>query len=107
MSDQKSQRSKPFDGFLFCFTGIKFDYREELSNNVRQLGGAVSKSYKGAVTHLIAKSKTSEKFEAAVKLNVPILLPSFVKDCFTSYKNNLPINMEKLILRLFFLPTPE
>ncbi|KAJ9077556.1 protein kinase activating protein dpb11, variant 2 [Entomophthora muscae] len=104
MSHRHLKSNKPFKGLTFSLTGVKFDFRSELSNEIQQLGGIVKETLDKSTTHLIAKSKTSAKFKAAVTLKIPILFPAFVKECYENFISNSPFSLEKIVTKHSMFP---
>lgn len=50
------------------------------------MGGKIEKDFTQKVTHLIASMVGSEKYKAAVLLEVPILRSSWIIDCYQQKK---------------------
>lgn len=68
------ERRTPFKNMVFVITGaINGMTREELSEKIRELGGEVSDSVSGKVTHLIVGVKPGSKLAKAKKLGIIIL----------------------------------
>ncbi|KAI0244368.1 hypothetical protein L0F63_003804 [Massospora cicadina] len=101
MSDQTgNQPTAPFQTFVFCFTGIKFDFREELGRKVQ--------SYPPSF-HVKVESEVQGTFlfslhSAALEIRIPILFPIFVTSCFDNFINQKPFDLEKLYLQCSVCP---
>ncbi|KAL7076416.1 hypothetical protein ACQ4LE_004706 [Meloidogyne hapla] len=88
MENEKNEsfKSKPFNEVTIAFTGISFDKREELAKLVHEMGGHCTGLFDENVTHLIAEicDNKSEKYIAARRKRLPVLLPRWIQDAHSS-----------------------
>jgi hypothetical protein len=79
-------------GTNICCTGIS--NRMELYTKVIMMGGQYSRHFTNEVTHLIAESTHSEKYQAALKLKIPIVHPKWIEACWSKCQQELFVSTE-------------
>jgi hypothetical protein len=72
--------TKLFSNKIFCFTGINQKERIDLEAKILEKGGQVSGDLTNHVTHLVCERVGTEKYLAARKLWIEIVLPAYIED---------------------------
>ncbi|XP_061522443.1 DNA topoisomerase 2-binding protein 1 isoform X1 [Phycodurus eques] len=86
---EKPVYNMAMDDITVSCTSLDKTTRAEVMNLVQLMGGRVYLDLNVSVTHLIAGEVGSKKYLVAASLGKPILLPSWVKECWESSQNSL------------------
>lgn len=71
---------RPFSKMVICATGIHD--KPALFKKAVELGAQTASAFTDRVTHLVAKDHGGAKYECALQLKIPILLPKWITECY-------------------------
>ncbi|PWN31154.1 hypothetical protein BDZ90DRAFT_37134 [Jaminaea rosea] len=77
--DGGGDKDRPLKGWMFCFTGVTQE-KTTLTQQLYSMGGMAEGNLTESTTHLIAYKVGSSKYDCAIQLGLPILLPSFITE---------------------------
>uniref|UniRef100_A0A1I8BWG0 BRCT domain-containing protein n=1 Tax=Meloidogyne hapla TaxID=6305 RepID=A0A1I8BWG0_MELHA len=82
----ESFKTKSFSSVTISFTGISKDDQAQLTKLVHEMGGNCKQDVDENVTHLVATNcdNKSENYIAAKRLKIPVLLPCWIQDAYSS-----------------------
>jgi len=67
-------------GLLVTCTGVDMEKKKKIRKLVERMGGIYSNALHDGITHLIAATTLSQKYEIAVEKEIPCMLPTWVYD---------------------------
>ncbi|KAK0488818.1 hypothetical protein IW261DRAFT_1414294 [Armillaria novae-zelandiae] len=71
---------RPFSKLVICATGIHD--KPALFKKAVELGAQTASAFTDRVTHLVAKDHGGAKYNCALQLKIPILLPGWITECY-------------------------
>ncbi|XP_050451407.1 DNA topoisomerase 2-binding protein 1-A isoform X2 [Cataglyphis hispanica] len=66
-------------GMCICVSGVTPEIKNQIQKKVEYMGGFFTKQLRSSVTHLIADSVMSEKYEGAIEMKIPIMMKEWVE----------------------------
>ncbi|XP_012219736.2 DNA topoisomerase 2-binding protein 1 isoform X1 [Linepithema humile] len=66
-------------GMYVCASGLSSESKHQLQQQIEYMGGFFTKHLRHSVTHLVADSVMSAKYEAAIKMNISIMTKKWVE----------------------------
>ncbi|XP_072746156.1 DNA topoisomerase 2-binding protein 1-A isoform X2 [Anoplolepis gracilipes] len=66
-------------GMCICVSGVTPEIKSQIQKRVEYMGGVFTKQLRSSVTHLIADSVMSQKYEAAIEMKIPIMMKEWIE----------------------------
>ncbi|XP_062515664.1 DNA topoisomerase 2-binding protein 1-like isoform X2 [Corticium candelabrum] len=82
-------RSMTMNGVHVSCSSLQQAEREKLYDQVKLMGGEVSKNLTSDVTHLVAGAVGSKKYRTAVGLGIPIMSQNWIMKCWEESKTRI------------------
>ncbi|KAJ7174293.1 hypothetical protein C8R46DRAFT_1080567 [Mycena filopes] len=87
-------RAKPFKNVVLCITGVPG--KPELFKLADELGATCLHPLTDRVTHLIAESHSGAKYQCALEINIPILLPSWITESHRIWRLGNKVELDQV-----------
>ncbi|KAL6258449.1 hypothetical protein P5V15_010405 [Pogonomyrmex californicus] len=66
-------------GMCICASGFSAEIKDQIQQKVEYMGGFFTKQLRSSVTHLVADSVMSAKYEAAIEMKIPIMTKQWIE----------------------------
>ncbi|CAL1689646.1 unnamed protein product [Lasius platythorax] len=76
-------------GMCICASGLSLDIKNQIQQQVEYMGGFFTKQLRSSVTHLIADSVMSAKYEGAIEMKIPIMTKEWIKAVWEANLKNV------------------
>ncbi|XP_025266640.1 DNA topoisomerase 2-binding protein 1-A isoform X3 [Camponotus floridanus] len=83
-------------GMCICVSGVTPELKKQIQKRVEYMGGFFTKQLRSSVTHLVADSVMSEKYEGALKMKIPIMKKEWVEAVWEENLKNVTQANDKM-----------
>ncbi|KIR58622.1 DNA replication regulator DPB11 [Cryptococcus bacillisporus CA1873] len=87
------QSAKPWKGVFITFTGV--ENKAQLSRLARELGAEVDTALTRSITHVVAVSYESPKYQFALANGIPVMTPAWITEAHAIWLAGEELNFEE------------